>query len=349
MANRQGKDLQMKTRGFSPKNMKMLFYICLVSLFAEVAWSQEPMTLEQFKKLVDTPGDTNALRPELASLPFWRNARCSISLKYQDGRVFKEECARTAKTVGGKYIVFSTDSQYYKQTMHAIAGYDENASANRQWGLFGDTLTEATMIFDPERKTSASTATYAGGFIEISVGSHSEKEMSDHTLVYKDGVLFMTRDVKTWPIVAPTKADQTGATNGGLPADVVRKTIQTYQIGVTTFTDFKKDANLEEMKPVSDKPTTHQYLDPQLGSMDSKIPGALPIYTTGENSPWKILEQGAESSSESRTTSGIMLGKPSSSSSQTSKSKFVVGDPKGPVCILIFDGAGKLTELKPLP
>jgi hypothetical protein len=329
--------------------MKMLLYICLVSLVAEIAWSQEPMTSEQFKKLVDAPGDTNALRPELASLPFWRNAKCSVSLKYEDGRVFKEECAQTAKTVGGKYIVFSTDSQYYKQTMHAIAGYDENALAIREWGLFGDTLTETTMIFDPEKKISGSTSAYAGGFMEISVGSYSEKEMSDHTLVYKDGVLFMTRDVKTRPIAAPTRLEQDGATNGGPPADVVRKTIQTYQVGVTTFTDFKEDAKLEEMKPDSNKTPTHSYLNPELDSMDTKFPGALPFYTTSENSPWKILEQGAESSSESRTTSGIRAGKSSSSSSQTSKSKFVVGDAKGPVCILIFDGAGKLAELKPLP
>jgi len=105
-------------------------------------------TPEQFKKLVADPGDTNILRPELASLPFWRDAKCSVTLKYQDGKVFKEECAQTAKTVGGRYIVFSTDSQYYKQTMHAIVGYDEKALAIKQWGLFGDTLTEETMIFD---------------------------------------------------------------------------------------------------------------------------------------------------------------------------------------------------------
>jgi len=195
----------------------MLHCICLVSLITGVAWSQEPMTSEQFRKLVDTPGDTNVLRPELASLPFWRNAKCSVTLKYQDGRVFKEECVQTAKTVGGRYIVFSTDSQYYKQPMHAIAGYDEKASAIRQWGLYGDSLTEATMIFDQEGRISASTATYAGGFMEISVGSHSEKEMSDHTLVYKDGVLFMTREVKTWPIAAPTKVEQDGAANGSQP------------------------------------------------------------------------------------------------------------------------------------
>jgi len=165
------------------------------------------MTPDLFKKLVATPGDTNVLTPQLASVPFWRKAKCSVTLKYQDGKVFKEEGEQTAKTIGGKYIVFSMDSQYYKQTMHAIAGYDEKASAFRQWGLFGDALTEATMIFDSEKKISASTSTYAGGFMEISVGSFSEKEMSDRTLVYKDGVLFLTREVRTWPIAPEVKVE----------------------------------------------------------------------------------------------------------------------------------------------
>jgi hypothetical protein len=180
--------------------MRTLFQICLAILVTGAAWGQEAMTAEQFKKLVATPGDTNALRLELASLPFWRNAKCSVTMKYQDGKIFKEECSETAKTVGGRFIVFSMDSQYYKQPMHAIAGYDEKASAIRLWGLFGDTLTESTMIFDLERKISASTGTYAGGFMEISVGSYSDKETSDRTLVYKDGILFMTREVKTWPV-----------------------------------------------------------------------------------------------------------------------------------------------------
>jgi hypothetical protein len=194
--------------------MKTLLCLCLVFLTTEIAWTQEPMTLEQFSKFVDAPGDTNALRPELASLPFWRNGTCSVTLKYQDGRIFKEECVQTAKTVGGKYIVFSTDSQYYKQRMYSIAGYDEKASAIRLWAHFGDTLTEATMIFDSDRKISASTASYAGGFMEISVGSHSEKEMSDHTLVFKDGVLFMTRDVLTRPIATSANVGQESPANG---------------------------------------------------------------------------------------------------------------------------------------
>jgi hypothetical protein len=179
--------------------MKTLPFICLAFLVATLASAQEAMTVEQFTKLVASPGDTRGLRPELASVPFWPDATCSITLKYQDGKVFNEECYQTAKTVGGKYIVFSTDSHVYKQMMHAIIGYDEKALAIRQWALFGDTLTESTMNFDPQRKINAATATYTGGFMEISVGSYSEKETSDRILVFKDGVLFMTREVKMRP------------------------------------------------------------------------------------------------------------------------------------------------------
>ncbi len=193
------------------------FCIYLVLLTAGSTWSAEEMTPKRFKELVATVGDTNALRPELASLPFWRKAKCSITMKYQDGKVFKEECLQTAKTIGGRYIVFSMESDYYKETMHAIAGYDEKASAIRQWGLFGDVLTEATVIFDPEKKLSASTSRYGDGFEEISVGSSSDAEMSDHTLVYKRGVLFMTRDAKTQPIRAEKRVEPDRATNESLP------------------------------------------------------------------------------------------------------------------------------------
>jgi len=188
---------------------------CLLLLIVEIACSQE-MTPERFRQLVATAGDTNALRPELAALPFWRDAKCSITMKYQDGKIFKEDCTQTAKTIAGRYIVFSMDSQYYKQTMYAVAGYDEKASAIRQWGLFGDTLTEATMIFDPKTKVSASTARYGDGFMEICAGICSDTEMTDHTVVYKDGVLYMTRDAKTCPATA-RKVEPDGAANGSQP------------------------------------------------------------------------------------------------------------------------------------
>jgi hypothetical protein len=194
------------------------FYICLLLLLAGNALCREEMTPKRFRELVATAGDTNALRPELASLPIWRSSKCSIIMKYQDGKVFKEDCNQTAKTIGGKYIVFSTDSQYYKQTMHSMAGYDDKASAVRLWGLYGDIITEATMVFDPERKLSASTSRYGDGFMESSVGSCSATEMSEHTLVYKDGILVMTRDVTTRPSAPARKGERNGAANRSPPA-----------------------------------------------------------------------------------------------------------------------------------
>jgi hypothetical protein len=193
--------------------MKIPIAFFLILLVTGDAWSQEQMTADEFKKLVATPGDSKALRKELASLPIWRDAKCSVTLKFQDGRVFKEEMARTAKTIDGNYVVFSVDSQFYKQPMHAILGYDDKALAINKWGLFGDTVTEETMMFDLE-KISASTSTYAGGFMEITLGSFSDKEMSGRALAYKNGVLYLTREVKTWPII---KVEQDDAATGSQP------------------------------------------------------------------------------------------------------------------------------------
>ena len=174
-----------------------LLFLCLLS---SLAWSQEYLSPSEFKKIVATPGDAKPLRPELAALPFWRNAICSVRLKYEEGRLVEEDCPQTAKTVSGKYIVFTTESQLHKQPMHCIVGYDQRASAIKQWGLYKDTVTEATMIFDPEKRITASTSTYGGGYMEISVTSASDNEMSGHGLVYKNGVLFLTREVKTRPV-----------------------------------------------------------------------------------------------------------------------------------------------------
>lgn len=107
---------------------------CSVFLIAGAAWGQDSMTLEQFNTLVAAPGDTNALRAELASLPFWKVAKCSSAFKLSDGRVFTEESVATTKTIGGKYIVCSMDSQYLRESLRAVIVYDEKASALKSWG-----------------------------------------------------------------------------------------------------------------------------------------------------------------------------------------------------------------------
>jgi len=188
--------------------MKTSLWLCLLLLVTDVVAAQETMTPERFKQLVATPGDNTALRPELASLPFWKNSKCNVTMKWQNGKIFKEDCLQTSKTIGGKYLVFTTESKFYNRTMYAVGEYDEKASAIRLWGLYENTLTQATMVVDLEKKISASTSNY-GDFMEISVGSCSANEMSDHTLVYKNGVLFMTRDVKAQPLAATNSVPRT--------------------------------------------------------------------------------------------------------------------------------------------
>jgi hypothetical protein len=194
--------------------MKNCIFVVLLFLAAGLACGQEQMTPGQFRKLVSTPGDSRALRPELVSLPFWKDARCSVTLKFQDGRAFTEEMPLTAKTIAGKYIVFTADSQYYKQRRHSIVTYDDKAQAIKQWGLFGDTLTEETMLYDLAKKVCASTSRYAGGFMEITVASFSEKEISGRGLAYKDGVLYLTREVTT----KPANVEPAGSAHRSQPA-----------------------------------------------------------------------------------------------------------------------------------
>lgn len=159
----------------------------------------EEMTPARFREIVSMPGDSKALRKELSSLTIWKNSVCSMTMNFQDGREFKEECAQTTRTIGGDYVVFSLDSKFYKQTIHSIVGYDSASSTIRCWGLYGDVLTQATIVLDPEKKTSASISRY-DGFEEITVCKISDTEMSEYTKALKDGVLFMTRTAKTRPV-----------------------------------------------------------------------------------------------------------------------------------------------------
>jgi len=183
-----------------------------VLLIAGVAWGQDSMTLEQFNTLVATPGDTKALRPELASFPLWKATRCRTVIKLPDGQVFTEESVGTAKTIGGKYVVYSTDSQFSKEPLRAVIGYDEKASAVKSWGIAGGSLAEGTIVFDPERRISAFTGTH-GDIMQISVGTYSDTEAFTRMLVYKNGVLSLTREVRLWPM----KAEPNGAANGSQP------------------------------------------------------------------------------------------------------------------------------------
>lgn len=175
--------------------------VCITGLMGLLTCAHsEEMTQELFKTIVARSGDTNQLRPELRFLPCFTNATCHIVMKFQDGRVSDEQCKQTGKTVDGKYLVFDLDSKFYHQVIHAIVEYDEKALAIRAWGLYGNTLTSAIIAIDAEKKTTAATASYAGGFTELSLGSFSKTETSERTWIYKDGVLFCTRDITSHPV-----------------------------------------------------------------------------------------------------------------------------------------------------
>ena len=183
------------------KDIFSLAICCSMFLIASGAWGQDSMTIEQFNSLVVAPGDTNALRTELASLPFWKIAKCSTTFKLPDGRVFTEESVANTKTIGGKYIVCSMDSKFLKEPQRAVIAYDEKASAIKSWGIAGGSLAVSTVVLDPDKKLTASSGAH-GEFMEISVGSYSQTESFSRVTVYKNGVLSLTRDARYWPIKA---------------------------------------------------------------------------------------------------------------------------------------------------
>ena len=177
-----------------------------VSLQTNSASSQQAgMTPRQFREIISLPGDAVPLVSQLAAVPFWTNAVISNVMTYASGRVFHEEMTLTARTVGGKYVVFTVFSKYYKQFVSSILTYDETAAALKEYGLFGDghggdILTEGMPVYDYAKKTYTITSSYGDGFNEITTGSYTEREDSARTEVYKDGVLSMRRDVMTRPV-----------------------------------------------------------------------------------------------------------------------------------------------------
>ncbi len=184
--------------------MKTFVPLCLffVAMISADVYAQERMTVEKFKEITAMPGDDKALPPQLAEFPFWKNAKCRIVMKYQDGKTTEEECKATDKKIGGKYLVSGLESKTYKQPIYTITTYDEDSSAIKEWSLLGETLTESTVVIDAKNNSFASSSTYADGFMEVTVGAFSSKELSSKSLVYKNGKLFLTREVKAFPFAA---------------------------------------------------------------------------------------------------------------------------------------------------
>jgi hypothetical protein len=175
-------------------------FLCFIVLLPIGSPAQEPVTAGRFREIVSAPGDTVPLSTKLAAAgPLWTNATIRITLAFADGRTFKEEIAATSKTVAGKYVVTRVASKFYKQPMDSVMTYDERASAYKVWALFGDTVTEGRMVYDLQKKIFAMNSAYGDGFTELGIGSYSDTESSSRTSVFKDGVLFCTREAITTP------------------------------------------------------------------------------------------------------------------------------------------------------
>lgn len=138
--------------------------------------------------------------PELAKAsPHWTNAAVTIAMKYSNGKVFNEQVAATSRSIKGRYIVTTGESQFYHQKMTSISTFDEKASVYLTWSLFGSVVTEQTTAYDFDKKIYATSASYGDGFTEIDVGSYSDVADTSKVFVYKNRDLFMTREVTVTP------------------------------------------------------------------------------------------------------------------------------------------------------
>ena len=168
--------------------------------------SREVMTASRFKQIVQLPGDPTPLTARLALVPFWTNAIASNVMTYAEGRVFRETMTQRARTVEGKYIVFTVNSEFYNQPMNSIVTYDDKAATLKTYGLYGnghgaDLLTEGVVTIDVSKKTYLIKSAYGEGFKETTTGVCSDREDTARTVVHRNGALFMTRKVVTHPVL----------------------------------------------------------------------------------------------------------------------------------------------------
>jgi hypothetical protein len=179
------------------RRLVVAWVVAMTNACAAVA--TEPMTAPQFRKIVAAPGDDVPLSEPLRLIPFWRDSVVENVLTYSDGRTIRETCPTTAKTVGGKFIVFSIQSELYKRVMYGIVGYDEIKQSYRSWGLFGDVVTEAVVHVDAGRKTMHSEARYGDGFYEVSETTFGPELQVERAVVQQNGKQVMMRESRTRP------------------------------------------------------------------------------------------------------------------------------------------------------
>jgi hypothetical protein len=109
--------------------------------------------------------------------------------------------------------------------------------------------------------------------------------------------------------------------------------LETYQVGVTKFGEFRKDAGLVLVKRPVDIGPQHSYLFPHSDPPAGESPRVYTTYAAPKTGLWKIVEEGEE----------VHL----SNGKFSNRWSFVVGDAGGPICVLRFTD-GTLTELRPV-
>jgi WD40 repeat protein len=177
---------------------KTIQLVCLALFFAPASsWAQEKMTVERFREIVETKGDDKPLSSELANIPFWKKATARVTYINQDGTTVRDILEQSTKKIEGKYIVSTFHSLFQDKLQYGIYTYDEKASIYKFWGLSDEKLTEGITLFDFEKKIFSMRASYGEGIEDLSVGYFSEKEAVTKTQVYKNGVLYFTREIKS--------------------------------------------------------------------------------------------------------------------------------------------------------
>jgi hypothetical protein len=105
--------------------------------------------------------------------------------------------------------------------------------------------------------------------------------------------------------------------------EAVKKVLNSYLVGVTTFADFRRDTDLIALDIQSGRPQVPQ---PKIFNFNGRY--GMPF-----NSPWRLY-----GSSEQYNQSHGRV---------EQKWTYQVGDANGPICNLCFNSSGKLIEIYP--
>jgi tetratricopeptide (TPR) repeat protein len=201
-------------RGILPSINLLIFG--LVVLFASgPLWAADqsgPMTLEKFREITSSAGDSVPLEPMLAKVPWWSNTVTScVATNFatdSNGQCSKLVLHRKARTVKGKYIVFS-EAETNIPGQNALEAYDERSSAYRFYFTSGigplATITEGTTVYDFTNKTYSYTTTFDDMKV-IGNGSYSNAHESETSFTYSDNRLLVIDVQETEPVSAEQEA-----------------------------------------------------------------------------------------------------------------------------------------------